>query len=233
MRILVIEDDANLGEVFRDFLLELGHHPEVLRSAEAALARLRTERPEAILLDIQLPGMSGLDFLQLRPVRELGVPIIAVSGVVTEEQARECLRRGAFDFIGKPVALEHLSEVLTYLELNALNRGTGPGKPFTERRRSPRAGLAIPVSIVTYDGAERQGTAVELGVFGMKLRARAPLARGAVVTLSFTPPDRGAQLSLMAILVRVDPDGHVFTFLNLPAAEFQRLSQFVRQSPAP
>jgi len=42
--------------------------------------------------------MSGVDFLQLRPVRALGVPIVAVSGVVDESQARECLRLGAADF---------------------------------------------------------------------------------------------------------------------------------------
>ncbi len=69
MRVLVVEDQVDLGDVFRDFLLELGHHAVVVHSAEAALARLQTERLDAILLDVQLPGMSGLDFLQLRPVR--------------------------------------------------------------------------------------------------------------------------------------------------------------------
>ena len=95
MRVLVVEDQVDLGDVFRDFLLELGHHPVVVHTAEAALATLQTERPDAILLDVQLPGMSGLDFLQLRPVRDLGVPIVAVSGVVNESQARECLQLGA------------------------------------------------------------------------------------------------------------------------------------------
>ena len=83
MRVLVVEDEPDLGDVFRDFLLELGHQPLVVRSAEAALGKLHTERPDAIILDVHLPGMSGLDFLQLRLVRELGVPIVAVSGVAT------------------------------------------------------------------------------------------------------------------------------------------------------
>src|SRR3990172_321278 len=122
MRILVVEDETDLGDVFRDFLLELGHQPLVVRSAEAALGKLATERPDAIILDIHLPGMSGLDFLQLRPVRELGVPIVAVSGVVTESQARECLRLGAADFVGNPLPLALLQEALSFLEPPALSR---------------------------------------------------------------------------------------------------------------
>src|SRR5436309_7092683 len=101
MRVLVVEDEPDLGDLLGDFLLDLGHHPLVVRSAEAALGKLQTERPDAIILDVHLPGMSGLDFLQLRLVRELGVPIVAVSGVATESQARECLHLGATDFVGK------------------------------------------------------------------------------------------------------------------------------------
>jgi DNA-binding response OmpR family regulator len=100
MRVLGVEDQVDLGDVFRDFLFALGHQPLVVHTAEAALARLQTERPDAILLDVHLPGMSGLDFLQLRPVRDLGVPIVAVSGVIDEHQARECLQLGAADFMG-------------------------------------------------------------------------------------------------------------------------------------
>src|SRR2546426_5217506 len=77
-------------------------------SAEDALEKLVSEQPHAILLDIRLPGMSGLDFLELPAVRDSGVPIVAVSGVATEGQARECLKRGALDFIRSE---EHTSEL--------------------------------------------------------------------------------------------------------------------------
>ncbi|MGH7312332.1 MAG: response regulator, partial [Candidatus Rokuibacteriota bacterium] len=122
MRVLIVEDEPDVGAVFRDFLLELGHEPVLVGTAEAALSRLETDRPDAVLLDITLPGLSGLEFLQLRPVRDSGLPIVAVSGVATESQARQCLRLGAMDFIGKPVALNRLGEVLAYLEPHALQR---------------------------------------------------------------------------------------------------------------
>jgi len=56
MRVLVVRDQVDLGDVFRDFLVELGHHPLVVHTAEAALASLQTERLDAILLDVSSPA---------------------------------------------------------------------------------------------------------------------------------------------------------------------------------
>src|SRR5258705_10258815 len=173
MRVLIVEDQVDLGDVFRDFLLELGHHPVVVHTAEAALARLQTERPDAILLDVQLPGMSGLDFLQLRPVRALGVPIVAVSGVVNESQARECLQLGAADFMGKPVQLDRLNEVLTFLEPHAMSRLASREHP--NRRQSPRARLSLPVSLFEYGGRGSSRGLTAGGVSGGPERLSAAL----------------------------------------------------------
>src|SRR6185503_17463151 len=156
MRVLVVEDEDTLGEVFRDFLAEIGHDAVVVRSAEAALGALQRQLPDAILLDINLPGMSGLDFLQLRPVRESGLPIVAISGVATESQARECLRLGALDFVGKPVPLDRLNEVLTFLEPHALTRRRTESAR-QERRRGARANIGFPVRIIEYQGMAWDG----------------------------------------------------------------------------
>lgn len=228
MRILVVEDEAALGEVFREFLLELGHQPSVVRTAEAALGKLRTERPDAIILDIHLPGMSGLDFLQLRPVRELGVPIVAVSGVVTESQARECLRLGAVDFVGKPVPFERLSEVLFYLEPLALSRPLD-ATARAERRRMPRLRLSVPVTVRDYAGSEHAGTSVELSVAGLKVHLPAPLGTADLVNVSFTPPDGGASITALALVRRTDPDGVALSFAHLPESEHRRLADLVRR----
>ena len=233
MRVLVVEDEEDLGSVFRDFLFELGHHADVVRSAEAALAHLGAERPDAIILDINLPGMSGIDFLRLRPVREAGLPIVAVSGVVTESQARECLRLGALDFVGKPVPLDRLHEVLTYLEPHALTRQREQAATRDERRRGPRSRVGVPVRIVEYRGTAWDGTCLELGTAGMKLRTAAPLPRGAAVKLEFAPPDGGRPIEAIALVARVDADGIAFTFAHLPAPEAERLDVFVRSLQGP
>jgi DNA-binding response OmpR family regulator len=218
MRVLVVEDEEVLSEVFRDFLTELGHQPVVVRSAEAALGTLETERPDAIILDIHLPGMSGLDFLQLRPVRESGLPIVAVSGIVTESQARECLRLGALDFVGKPVPLQRLQDVLTYL---------APQR--ADRRRSPRAAAEFPVSLREYRGAAWDGTCLDLSATGMKVRTDAALAVGSAVKCGFAPPDGGDVVDVIALVVRRDADVTALSFANLPAHEQRRLDALVRR----
>jgi DNA-binding response OmpR family regulator len=228
MRVLVVEDQVDLGDVFRDFLFELGHQPVVVHTAEAALAKLQTERPDAILLDVHLPGMSGIDFLQLRPVRALGVPIVAVSGVVNEAQARACLQLGAADFMGKPVQLDRLNEILTFLEPHAMSRLAERQVP--DRRQSPRARLSIPLRLVEYSGRELEGYLIEVSVSGARARLGTVLEPDTVAKLVFTPPDDGPAIEAVSILVRTEPDGHAFTFVRLGVRDAERLRALVRST---
>jgi DNA-binding response OmpR family regulator len=232
MRVLVVEDEEPLGEVFRDFLAEMGHDAIIVRSAEAALGSLERQRPDAIILDINLPGMSGLDFLQLRPVRDAALPIVAISGVATEGQARECLRLGALDFVGKPVPLDRLNEVLTFLEPHALTRRRAESAKH-ERRRGPRAQIGFPVRIVEYKGTAWDGVCTELSATGMKVRSSAALAEGSAVKLLFTPPDGASPVEVISLVVRIDRDGAAFSFVHLANAEAKRLSELVRRLQRP
>ncbi len=227
MRVLVVEDEEAVGEVFVTYLRELGHQPVLVGSAEAALDRLTTAAPDTILLDVRLPGMSGLDFLQLPVVRAAGIPVVAVSGVATEHQARECLRLGAADFIAKPVPLERLGEVLEVLEPYALHRRPGPRAERRERRSAPRAALATTVRVVEDDGTEWFGTSVTVSPFSVRIRPRVAVRPGRVVKLSFTPPDGSPALQALALLVREEPEGAIYFFADLNAPAVSRLSTLI------
>lgn len=226
MRVLVVEDEVDVADVFSDYLTELGHEPTVVRSAEAALGKLQTDRPDAILLDINLPGMSGVEFLQLKRIRDAGVPIVAVSGVATESQARECLRLGAMDFVGKPIALDRLSAVLQCLEPHALEHRMGQVLR-EDRRRSARVPVTLPVFVTEYGSTSWHATAVDLSAHALKIRPREAVRPGHAVRLTFTLPDGGPSLTVMSLLTREDPDGFTFFFVNPTPAEAQRLTDLV------
>jgi DNA-binding response OmpR family regulator len=224
MKILIVEDEVPVGEVFRDLLLELGHEPVLVRSAEGALGLLQKSRLDAVILDMKLPGMSGIDFLQLRPVRESGVPVVVMSGVATEAEARECLRLGAIDFLDKPVPYERLHAVLASIEPQALFRLQVDAATRIERRHALRVPLPVPVRVLEYNGTAWDTSSVNVSTSGIKIHLVMGISPGAAVKLVFTLPDGGEPIQVMALLVRQDRDGYAFYFANLTTPGFERLS---------
>jgi CheY-like chemotaxis protein len=219
MRVLIVEDEPELGSVLRDYVASRGHQADVVGSAEAALERLRTGWPHAIVLDVKLPGMSGVDFMRLAPVREAGVPVIVVSGHATERQARECLRLGALEFLAKPVPLEVLGTVLQHAELFA----AADGPPRRERRGSGRVPVALPVRVVTEKGKVAAGTIVEASATGVRMRVEPSFRAGTPVRLAITLPG-GDALEIVALIVRADSDGVLAAwFLDVTPADADRL----------
>ena len=121
--ILVVDDERNiLSSVSRALELE-GFVVEVAGSAEIALDKLDEVTVDAILLDVQLPGMDGLAMLDALETRKLSPPVIMMSGHATIETAMEATRRGAVDFIEKPIGTDRLMLSLERsLELRELRR---------------------------------------------------------------------------------------------------------------
>jgi signal transduction histidine kinase/FixJ family two-component response regulator len=231
MRILVIDDDQAVCEVFGEFLHEIGHEPVITHTAETALDTLREERPDAVLLDVCLPGMSGLDFMKLEAVRDLRVPILVISGRATESQAQEAMKAGAFDFIGKPVALRRLQEALACFEAPAATPTTTKDDEVPpERRRAPRAVLSLPVRIREQSGAEWESTSVNLSASGIKVRGNGARRTAGVATLSITLPESDTQLEVPSILVRADDEGYAFAFEDRGDERLRELNELVRRS---
>jgi len=227
MRIFVIDDEVEVAETLGEIVVELGHQPSLVHSAEAALTALEREAPDAILLDIRLPGMDGLEFLRRRPPAA-DAPVIGISGVATDAEMWECLRLGALDFARKPFTLELLANLVRYLEAHRRGRDAG-GRRRAERRRSARARLAIPVTVVEHSGTTWPSVSIDLSIFGMKLRPGLAARPAEHARLSFTPPDGGPGLELFAVLVREDPRGWAYRFVNLTAVQFGRLQSLVAE----
>ena len=110
--ILIVEDEVSVAELIAETLIQRGHEARVAVSAAHASLIVSTERPDLILLDINLPDSSGTFALgrlrQLRP----DVPIIMLTANTDDELARATFRRGAFDYISKPFNIDHLVQVV-------------------------------------------------------------------------------------------------------------------------
>ncbi len=227
VHILIVEDDARFSEVLGDFLRDLGHEPQLVPSAEAALTVLQRQRPDLMLLDVQLPGMTGLDFLQLSAVRQSRVPIAVISGAVTEAEAQRCLRLGALEFMPKPLSLERLRDVLESLTPFALADAAAMAGRLREQRAAARVRVDLPVQVHEYGRETWDARAIELSVTGIKIGPTRSTLPGLVVNLAFAAPPELVPLTVLSVLARVDPDGYAFAFSNLTADQVDALNRLV------
>jgi DNA-binding NtrC family response regulator len=122
-RILIVDDDqGTLASLSRAFALE-GYTAITSSSGTRALERLREEPVDAILSDVVMPEMDGLEFLAKVKEQAAEVPVILMSGQATVETALKATRLGALDFVEKPVGLDRLLLTLrNALRLDRLQR---------------------------------------------------------------------------------------------------------------
>lgn len=101
--ILVVDDDADIGDLLARLLRGVGLQGEAVTSGTAALAVLEGLRPEAVILDQQMPVMTGLDVLrQMRQNPRLEkIPVIIYSGDGKPEDIKEARRLGAAEWLTK------------------------------------------------------------------------------------------------------------------------------------
>jgi len=122
-RILIVDDDpGTLESLSRAFALE-GYVAVTAPSAARALERLGEEPVDAVLSDVVMPGMDGLELLTRLRERCPEIPVVLMSGQATLEAAVEATRVGALDFVEKPVGLDRLLLTLrNALRLDRLQR---------------------------------------------------------------------------------------------------------------
>jgi CheY-like chemotaxis protein len=120
--ILVAEDNEDNVTTFRDYLLGRGYRVLVGRNGREAVALAKEERPDLILMDIQMPGMDGL--AATRRIRAdvdpstgirtslADVPIIALTALAMPGDSDRCLEAGANGYLSKPVNLKELVSVI-------------------------------------------------------------------------------------------------------------------------
>jgi len=123
--ILIVEDEATLCTLL-SHLLSPNFDCVTVLSADDALPLIESRAFDVVLVDIELPGMSGIEFCQKVIERSPSTAVIILSGRAVTEMTIEAIRAGAFDYITKPFDLSRIKETVE----RAINRRTegGPKK---------------------------------------------------------------------------------------------------------
>jgi two-component system alkaline phosphatase synthesis response regulator PhoP len=105
MRILVVDDDTRLTEMLQLVFESRGFGVTIANNGEQALESLGRELPEAILLDLMMPGMSGLEVCRLVRAnpRTSNIPIVILTARFDAEMKREVMEAGATEYLTKPL----------------------------------------------------------------------------------------------------------------------------------
>src|SRR6185312_3994878 len=107
-RVLVVDDDAVVRTALRRFLTEKGYQTADASGGEEALSLLKRMRPHLVLLDIDMPAMSGVETLRLIRASDPSVGVMMVTGDDEPETMALCRDLGAYDYLVKPFDLQYL-----------------------------------------------------------------------------------------------------------------------------
>jgi two-component system, NtrC family, response regulator AtoC len=105
--VLVVDDEHSIRHFVKCALADAGYHVTMAASGEEALAKFK-EGPDLVVLDMKLPDADGLDLLAQMKQESPDTPVILITAVADVKKAVEAMRRGAFYFLRKPLALDEL-----------------------------------------------------------------------------------------------------------------------------
>ena len=158
MHILVAEDDRDIAELISHYLKKAGWSAHVAAAGDQALAYIRNHPVDVVILDLMLPGMSGLDVCQaLRADRATaGVPVIMLTARTEEADRVRGLELGADDYVAKPFSPNEL-----VARIRALVRRSGRSKPTETVLRLGPIVVDLSRHTVSNEGHEVKLTAKE------------------------------------------------------------------------
>lgn len=128
MRVLVIEDDATLGHALQEFLVEQGYAVDWLQDGDQVLGAVAGQNYDLLLLDLNLPGQSGLDVLHKLRAGNHQVPVLILTARDGIEDRVAGLDAGADDYVTKPFELPELAARVRAFG----RRRAGQAQPFIE-----------------------------------------------------------------------------------------------------
>ena len=108
MKILIVDDEKAIRNSLGEILVDEGYEVDTAEGGPAALEKVDKERYDVIFCDIKMPGMDGTEVLEKLVAEGIDAAIVMISGHGDIETAVDCIKKGAFDFIQKPLDLNRI-----------------------------------------------------------------------------------------------------------------------------
>lgn len=133
--ILLVDDDVQIGETLSQMFDPSEYKFHYITDGEQALDMINNTEADLVLLDVNMPSVSGLDVLKQIKSRNEDIPVIVISGFISTENAMTAMREGAYEYITKPFQMERLMVTI------AKAVGSTTAEPDLPAPLKPAAGL--------------------------------------------------------------------------------------------
>jgi DNA-binding response OmpR family regulator len=111
-RLLVVDDEEEITAVLEEHFRERGYTVDVAHNGPDALVMAAARRPDAVLLDVIMPGVAGSEVLARLRAVDPTLPVVMLTANDDEDMARSLLRAGALDYVRKPFQFDVLDQVV-------------------------------------------------------------------------------------------------------------------------
>ena len=132
VRILVVDDDKELADGLVEHLSNLGYLGTAAYSGREGLNKFENGAFQLVITDLKMPDMDGIELLEAVKAQDEQAVVMVISGYATIESAVKAIKKGAYDYITKPVKMEELEVIIDRaLERHAMSKQLGVFKGLT------------------------------------------------------------------------------------------------------
>jgi DNA-binding NtrC family response regulator len=122
-KVLVVDDERSILLLLKEALSQWGYQVTVASSAAEALGLLKSELFDALITDIRMPDMSGLELLREVKKQDESIEVVMMTGYPTIASAVQALKEGAYDYLSKPLILDELRHLMSRMMERKFLRG--------------------------------------------------------------------------------------------------------------
>jgi len=108
IRVLIVDDEEELAKTIAERLEIRGIRSQTASNSDKAIDLIKSQMPDVVVLDLMMPGISGLGILKQIKSLDLNIPVILLTGYGSNEMTLEGMNLGAFDYVLKPCNLDDL-----------------------------------------------------------------------------------------------------------------------------